>query len=382
MSILSGQSDVSVLQKCISTVIDHPYRAALALLLLTCIITRVTTGFRYRAALSKNQTSPGTAITLPLLPYWAPWIGQAIGFAVGGSAYLEGLAKSLGTKSSVFAILMGGNKTNVVTTPSVARQILFDRRSPITLNDFIYHVMKTFWDDRGTMKAIDPDVLFGDIHGVLYGMLRESFVTKALRGTIEGLQDRTWNLISGCPSPVDQAAWERSGQVGIVSEGDSSGSKPFIAEANLHLLLRDFVGDLATKVLFGHEFMENNPEVLQDLWLMDSKFNMSLAGLPSWWPGMAAPCNARERILKAIEDHHDALARYLDGEDTNSEIYSDLSDVSSVIVDRLREFKKAGSKPRGWATGNGAILWVSQSFSGLQATYTCFSTTLCYCIIA
>lgn len=359
MALPQTQIGSSLLQQLITTIIHHPVITAFASFAVVCIFTRVITGLRFRATISRNQSSSNSTRHVPVIPYWIPWLGHSVSFAVGATSYVEKVSRALGPEhGSAFGIVMAGRKNNIVTAPSLARQILFDRHAPINMDDFIYHVMKTVWNDQGTIRAIDPAMLWGDIHQVLSGMLRESFVSRAIKGTVDGLQERTWNLVSGSRSWVDQAVWERSGKVQIISGSDSSGSKPFIAEADLYLLLRDFVGDLATNVLFGHDFIENNPDILRDLWHMDSKFNLLVAGLPSWWPGMAGPCQAREKVVHAVEEHHIALAKYLDGEDPGTQ-YSDLSDVSSVIVDRLKAFIKAGTAPRGYATGNAAILWVS-----------------------
>lgn len=361
MTLPPEQKENSLLHQLITTAAHHPVLAAIASFATVCIITRVFTDLRYRATVTRNRSSSNNTRTVPLIPYWIPWLGHAIPFALGATEYLERLTKPLGPEASAFGILMGGIKNNIVTAPSLARQILFDRHAPVNMDSFIYHVMKTVWDDQGTIKAIDPAVLWGEIHAILYTMLRESFVSHAIKGTVKNVQERTWNLVSGSRSLVDQSIWERSGKVDIISGSDSSGSKPFIAEANLHHLLRDFVGDIATLVLFGHNFIENNPTILPDLWEMDSKFNIFLTGAPSWWPGMAGPYKARERVVRAVEDHHIAMLKYLDGEDPGTQ-YSDFSDVSNVIVDRLKAFKKAGTPPRGFSTGNAAILWVSYAF--------------------
>jgi len=358
MALPQEQRETSLLKPLISAATDHPIIAAIASFAIVCIITRVFTDLRYRATVARNRSSPNNVRPVPPISYWIPWLGHAVPFALGATGYLEALARKLGPEASAFGILLGGTKTNIITSPSLARQILFDRNAPVNMEAFIFRIMRTVWGDQGTIKAIDPALLWGEIHAVLYTMLRESFVSHAIKGTVKLLEDRTWNLISGSRSWVDQSVWERAGKVDIISGSDSSGSKPFIAEANLHLLLRDFVGDIATNVLFGHNFLENNPTILADLWEMDSKFNLFLSGAPSWWPGMAGPYRARERIVGAVEEHHIALLKYLDGEDPGAQ-YSDFSDVSNVIVDRLKAFRKAGAPPRGFGTGNAAILWVS-----------------------
>ncbi|KIW92489.1 uncharacterized protein Z519_06336 [Cladophialophora bantiana CBS 173.52] len=357
MDISQHERSSSFLQQALTTAVQRPFQTLFAVFFVICAVTRIVTSLQYRSTVSKQAEAAGGSTgprTVPVLPYWIPWIGHAFSFVVGGTDFLTRAARSLGPNASIYALKMANSKHNVVTVPSLAKQILIDRTSPITMNDFIYHTMKNFWDDRGAIKAIDPDHLWGNIHGVLSGMLRESFVTAAISGTVNMVAERTWNLVSGAQSPVDQSIWERQGGVEIISRGD--GDKALVAEASLFPLIRYFVGDIATTVLFGQNFMENNPNIMPDLWQMDSQFNLFMAGAPSWLPGMGGPTQARERIIQAVQEHHEALFKYLDGQDAGSR-WSDMSDVSSVIVDRAKAFRAGGSVPRGYATGNAAILW-------------------------
>ncbi|KIX94118.1 uncharacterized protein Z520_10144 [Fonsecaea multimorphosa CBS 102226] len=346
----------SFLQQALTAGIQHPFQTLFAVAFVICVVTRIISGLQYRSTVLKQAADGGSngPRTVPILPYWIPWLGHAVSFVAGGTDFLTRAARSLGPNASIYALKMANTKHNVVTVPSIARQILIDRTSPITMNDFILHTMKNFWDDRGAIKAIEPDHLWGNIHGVLSSMLRESFVTSAISGTVDMVAERTWNLVSGAQSPVDQSIWERHGGVEVLSRGDGDG--PLIAEASLFPLLRYFVGDIATTVLFGKDFMANYPNIMPDLWEMDSQFNLFMAGAPSWFPGMSGPSQARERIIQAVQEHHEALFKYLDGQDPGSR-WNDMSDVSSVIVDRAKAFREGGAVPRGYATGNAAILW-------------------------
>lgn len=344
----------TVVQYIIDNVSQHPLLSLLAIFLATCLTTRILSGIRFHAASAKQSVSSQSPHAVPILPYWIPWLGHGIPFALGGTAYLSEQTRSLGSESSIYALFMANSKHNVVTIPSMARQILLDRHTPISMDSLVYRVMDKFWDDRGTIKAIDHGLLWGTCHPVLVGMLRETFVTTAIKATVEALEERTFNLVSGSESLVDHSIWEREGKVEVISGG--RGDRTFTAEASLFPLMRNFVGDIASTVLMGRNFMENNPDILRDLWEMDTRFNLFLAGTPSWFPGMIRPSQARERIIDAVEEHHHALFKYIDGKDPGSR-WSDMSDVSSVMVDRATTFRAVGSAPRGYATGDGAILW-------------------------
>jgi hypothetical protein len=263
------------------------------------------------------------------------------------------VTKSLGPQGSIYAAWMANSKHNVVTNPAMVKQILIDRNTPITMNNFIHHVMDNVWDAQGTIRSIPEDHLWGDIHAVLAGMMRESFVAKAIPMTVGMVQDRIFNLISGADSPVDQAIWEREGKVDVAS---SNNADNFVAEADLFPLLRYFVADIATPALMGRDFLSNFPEATRDLFMHDTKFNLFMAGAPSWLPNMAGPAAARTRLLQAVEEHHEALFKYMDGKDPGPR-WKDMSDVSSIIADRAKEFRRAGGAPRSWITGNGTILW-------------------------
>lgn len=359
---LTRQSRVAILQHTITSITNHPLLSILALFTSICIITRIRSGIRFRSSISKrrrqqqrpSQNGPGDAAAQPPIPpYWIPWLGHGVNFALGGTDYLTRTARSLGAHGSLYTLWMANSKHHMVTVPGIERQLI-SKNAPVTMEPFIYHVMQSFWDDRGATRATEPKALWGSVHGALSDMLREDFVSSALKDTVEALEHDTWNLVSGASSEVDQAIWEREAHVDILSQNCDDGS--FVAEAELFQLVRYFVGNIATTVLMGRDFTRNYPNIMHDLWEMDTRFNLFVAGTPRWFPGMIRPAAARERVISAIGEHHDALFKYLDGEDPGPN-WSDMSDVAAVIVTRALEFRKAGASPRGWCTGNGTVMW-------------------------
>ena len=108
------------------------------------------------------------------------------------------------------------------------------------------------------VRKLDPELVFTDLHRVLFQLMREPFVSNAIAATVRSLEIRTPSLISLSTSRVDQSVWERAANVTVISGNGQ-------AEASMYPLIRNFVGDLATNVLMGHCFLENNPDLLEDM---------------------------------------------------------------------------------------------------------------------
>lgn len=71
---------------------------------------------------------------------------------------------------------------------------------------------------------------------------------------------------------------------------------------------------------------------------------------------MAHSSQARERIIKAVKEHQEAIYAADDGKDPESR-WSDISDVPVVMLGRAREWRKANASPRARSAGDAAILW-------------------------
>jgi hypothetical protein len=80
--------------------------------------------------------------------------------------------------------------------------------------------------------------------------MRDPFLSNAIAVTVRRIEEQTPNLVSFAGSVVDQAVWERAARMEVVP-----GSIPTV-EASLFPLIRNFVGDLASEVLMGRNFME------------------------------------------------------------------------------------------------------------------------------
>jgi hypothetical protein len=136
-----------------------------------------------------------------------------------------------------------------VTAPGVTKQIL-NQRSTLSNTEIIYYITTKFFGDRGTLRKIDPQIVFHVIDKQLYGLMRDPFLSNAVAVTVRRIEERTPNLVSFAGSVVDQTVWERAAHVEVVP-----GSVPTV-EASLFPLIRNFVGDTASEVLMGRNFME------------------------------------------------------------------------------------------------------------------------------
>lgn len=227
---------------------------------------------------------------------------------------------------------MAGKVHNILFGPSLAK-ILFEQRPSIASSeDFIYFTMENFFGDGGPMRNMGRRLAFKEVHGTLNELMREPFLGRATVKMVRSIEQNMANFVSFSESIVDQASWERASDV------VSTGSPP-TAEADLFHLVRNFVGHHATAILMGSAFMENNPDILQDLWMWDDKYNSMLLGMPPVIPGMAPAYGARARIQKAMIEFHQA---FVDSEQDRDPGYrwQDLSDVSDVIRGRIEAWQR------------------------------------------
>lgn len=238
----------------------------------------------------------------------------------------------------------------MIFAPSLARIVFAQRASTVSSDTFIHYVMTNFFGDGGAIRRMDPDKLWKDLHAVLNSLMREPFLSHATAKLVESIERTTVNLVSFSESRVDQTVWERASNVHVLPGVEHC------AEVDLFPLIRNFVGDQATTILMGSAFMDNNPNVLADLWTWDYQFNLMLLGLPAWFPGMATAYGARARMQKAMQEFHQALHDSEEGEDSGYK-WQDLSDVSEVMRLRFDAWKRIGEPVKISGIGDLAVLW-------------------------
>jgi hypothetical protein len=153
-----------------------------------------------------------------------------------------------------------------------------------------------------------------------------------LKGTMRGLEQNIPQMISFMEGEIDQQPWERFAQATYISDTES--------ELNLMSLMRDMMGNASVPGLFGRALMEKYPDLLHDVYDMDSGMYFFLAGLPAWtpWPGVLKAHMARSRVWKALDDHQRALDATVDGKPVDR-TWGDFDDVSDFIMKRHETFQ-------------------------------------------
>lgn len=296
-------------------------------------------------------------LVLPAIPYVGHFISNAISF----QGYMNTLARRY-PRCSALSLPMMSSTHHVVIAPSLVHQVLTAPKitNKFTGEPFFFGLMeKVFGDEQQLMRNMDQELLWGPVSKSVQGMMRESFLKPALELLNEGVSRNVCRMITFERDISKQQLWERAA---FVKPSEDSKS----ANASLHPLLRDFVGDLAITILLGPDFLENFPNALPDLFALDATFSILLSGMPHFLtPSIGPGLTARAKLLEALRQHHVAYMRYIEGADPGPK-WSRVSQTSSVLGDRIKAFAEAGdfdvSKPeeqKGMisAVGNLVVLW-------------------------
>lgn len=103
--------------------------------------------------------------------------------------------------------------------------------------------------------------------------------------------------------------WEPSTDIQVIAP--ALPGKPGIVEANLQSWTRDFGACMAIPLLYGKDFLDRYPQLLDDFWKFDNDlFPLLMIGIPQWAPFKIVKEGpaARARILREME----ALYRRVD----------------------------------------------------------------------
>jgi hypothetical protein len=163
-------------------------------------------------------------------------------------------------------------------------------------------------------------------------LMKEPYLSQLLKPTIRNLEENIPQMISFTDSEIDQQPWERWAKTSFVSDSES--------ELNLMSLTRDMMGHASVPAIFGRALMEKYPNILHDVYDLDSGFYFFLMGLPAWtpWPGVMTAHVGRHQTGEALGDLQRALDALVDGKPIDPS-WGELDDVSGFIMERHAIFK-------------------------------------------
>ncbi|KAJ5090374.1 hypothetical protein N7532_009058 [Penicillium argentinense] len=315
-----------------------------AVLAFSCIATRIISGLQGR----QQTRDPSEPRASRLAPYWFPWLGHSLSFTWNHASLFQGLRDSM--DESVFGVYLRGETHDTVISPSMIKTILSSsKNSSLALDQALHNV----FGNRNLIHSLQQSrnqEISDDVPGFIS---KESFLSEASAAITKMVQRNIPNLVSFSQSPVDQAPWERdSSKVSVVQEGES------VCEADLFALVRNFVGHHMSNFLMGEAFLENFPMVVEDLWKLDTNFVSLFVGLPRYVPapGVSAGHAACDRLHHIMSIFYRAFTAWDDGIDPGIEL-RELDDVSELVKERMRTFRKLEMTPGASAAGNLSLYW-------------------------
>ena len=111
-------------------------------------------------------------------------------------------------------------------------------------------------------------------------------------------------------------------------------------EVSFFPLLTSFLGHMTLPVMMGSAYVENSPNALEDMGIVDDSFLTLIAGLPRWLPTSKEGYEARDRLHQGLASLYHALDMEAEGQ--LSAPYGDLSDVSELIKSFDKIWKRIG----------------------------------------
>ncbi|KAK5692751.1 hypothetical protein LTS12_028709, partial [Elasticomyces elasticus] len=116
-------------------------------------------------------------------------------------------------KESVLGIILGGERHNVVVSPSMAKSVYaFRGASP---SPSVNQIMGNAFGGSGVIRGVDPAELKA-LHQKVSGLFRrEPFVTEVSTASIRRIGRELPYLVTFSRSVVDQVPWERASEMAM-----------------------------------------------------------------------------------------------------------------------------------------------------------------------
>ncbi|KAI9669436.1 MAG: hypothetical protein M1831_000473 [Alyxoria varia] len=215
--------------------------------------------------------------------------------------------------------------------------------------DLLGPIERMFLNDAGAAAAIDrADVLRKAASFVTFSSNAEHMQRWELSADIR--------IVTTPKSNGDEVP--SSDQREQQAAGEGAGAASIAVEANLQSLTRDFGACIAIPLLYGRDFLNRYPTLLDDFWKFDNDvFPLLMIGIPPWAPFkiMKEGVAARSRLAAQMDALYRRIDQYQWGRPVDFD--ADMSDISNTALDRNKIYSREQWSSRHRGEGDLAILW-------------------------
>ena len=304
----------------------HPRTSiSVGTILFTLLTIKLFTTVRFYQQISRNRHA-SHPVSPPEVPYSLPFLKNGPLFlSLRGN--LEKLIRAH-PKEAILTLNVSHTRHHIITSPSINHQMSVSKTiiHKLSIVPFVFRLLEYFWQDGGRIRAL-PQSVYDETYRALTRMMHATFINDFVPAMASLLSTQTADLISFSSSVVDQHQWERASNVHV----DPAAK---VATASLFPLIRHFTADLASDVFFSSDIRTNFPEISNDLFLLDTKFEPFMAGLPQWLPSNISAARARDRVVEAMRQHSLAYWKLHNGEDPGA-MWSNVGRTCTPVGDRV-----------------------------------------------
>lgn len=337
----------------VSFLLEHRWTIASFMLCVMILLTRISSSLNSR---SKTAGEHGAA-TVPAVPYWLPILGHIPNMAWDADGFVKGLRAIY--DCGIFSLNFGGTRHNIICHPGLATAVLNTKASNANNESVSKRLMDLVFGFPSN-ELEKYDVAFEELHGLYRIIQVEPGLGKMVEQTARKTKENINNLVTFMESPVDQMPWEKVSNINVVES--PNGER--VVEASLLPLIRDFCAFTANPSIMGSDFLENNPQFFDDIWILDRGFLLLATGLPRWAPipTLTRAHIARRNNLRRLETFHAMMDKQWDGNNDDPK-WSSLDDVGDLIKARMDIYCKYKLSIRARASIEHALMWAANANS-------------------
>ncbi|OJD36777.1 cytochrome p450 [Diplodia corticola] len=166
---------------------------------------------------------------------------------------------------------------------------------------------------------------------------------------------RTYSFITFSSNADHLNPWERAADHKLIQP--ESSTEPGVVEVGLENLIRNYGTAIAIPLLYGSDFLQRNPRLIEDFWKFDNVvFPLRMVGIPEWAPikSLKEGLAARTRVLEALLSLYERIDKHIRGDES---LDCDMSDVSQVALDRCKSYMANDVSFRHRADIDMGLLW-------------------------